>query len=216
LLDCVSPVPCSLARPATCPPTFRASLITDVKALPTRSGAGPCPARPALSPYPFFVATTTRSAVAATFPIGSTFAAAFSARSAVPLTGSPSSWLDPSLSWPSRPDPPFPFYSATGAATLTCTDARALPSASLARLLDDRTNEEARRSSACWCSLLCRLADRRHWNVGPSKHKLLLHVSRSRPTRLQLPRHLGVRILGVHIGLYSSRNIRTLMTLRLW
>jgi hypothetical protein len=33
------------------------------------------------------------------------------------------SWLDPSLSWPSRSDPSFPFYSATGADTMTSADA---------------------------------------------------------------------------------------------
>ncbi len=33
------------------------------------------------------------------------------------------SWLDPSMSWPSRPDPPFPFYSTAGADTMTGADA---------------------------------------------------------------------------------------------
>jgi hypothetical protein len=41
-------------------------------------------------------------------------AAAFSARSAIPLAGSPSSWLDSSLPWPSRPDPPIPLLLCSG------------------------------------------------------------------------------------------------------
>jgi hypothetical protein len=77
----------------------------------------------------------------------------FPARSTVPLAGSPSSWLDPSLSWPSWPDPPIPL-------------------------------------------LLCRGRD---------------HLDRRRRVRCRRP----PRLLGVHTGLYSSRNICTLTTLRL-
>jgi hypothetical protein len=48
------------------------------------------------------------------------------------------------------------------------------------------------------------------------KNRLLLRVSRPRPPRLRLPRHLGgYRLLGAHTGLYSSRNIRTITTLQL-
>jgi hypothetical protein len=40
--------------------------------------------------------------------------AVFSARSTIPLVGSPSSWLDSSLPWPSRPDPPIPLLLCSG------------------------------------------------------------------------------------------------------
>jgi hypothetical protein len=80
----------------------------------------------------------------------------------------------------------------------------------LAGLLDARTIEEAGRS-ACRCSFVvspCRplTLERRPL----PKDRLLLRVSRSRPPRLRLP-----RCLGVHAGLFSSHNIRTITTLRL-
>jgi hypothetical protein len=59
---------------------------------------------------------------------------------------------------------------------------RALSSASLARLLDDWTIEEARRSSACWCSFVvlpCRSLTPERRPLP--KNRLLSRVSRPRP-----------------------------------
>lgn len=55
-----------------------------------------------------FVASTAGSVAAGAFLARSTTASTFTARSVVPLVGSPSSWLNLSLPWPSRPDPLVP------------------------------------------------------------------------------------------------------------
>jgi hypothetical protein len=76
--------------------------------------------------------------------------------------------------------------------------------------------EEAGRS-ACQCPFVvspCRSLTLERRPLP--KNRLLLHVSRPRPPRLRLPRHLGgYHLLGAHTGLYFSHNIRTITTLRL-
>jgi hypothetical protein len=67
---------------------------------------------PPPSPFPFIAFVG--SVVAAAFPAGFTAAATFPARSPVPLVGSPSSRLDPWLSWPSQLDPPSPLLFCRG------------------------------------------------------------------------------------------------------
>jgi hypothetical protein len=131
-------------------------------------------------------------------------AAAFSARSAIPLAGSPSSWLDSSLPWPSRPDPTIPLLLCSGRGHPD-RRRRVLPPASLAGLLDDRTTEVARRSLA-WCSF-----------VASPRRPLTLERQHPRRTR---PQHCststsatsasrGYHLHKVHTGLYSSHNVRT-------
>jgi hypothetical protein len=63
------------------------------------------------------------------------------------------------------------------------TQTRALPPASLARLLDDQTWKEARRPSRLLLSLLCRPADRWRSNVDPSRtgHAGVIVFSESTP-----------------------------------
>jgi hypothetical protein len=68
---------------------------------------------PPRRPFPFYVAFV-GFVTAAALPGGFTVAVTFLARSAIPLAGSPSSRLDLSLSWPSRPDPPLPILFCRG------------------------------------------------------------------------------------------------------
>jgi hypothetical protein len=125
-------------------------------------------------------------------------AATFLARSAVHFGRIASSRLDPSLPWPSRPDPSFPFYSAAGADTMTGADACAAVSlhGGAPRRPADRRSKEGRPAGAL---LLCR--PRRSLTLERRllpKNRLLLRVSRPRPPRLRLPRHLGAIVFLEH------------------
>jgi hypothetical protein len=89
-----------------------ASPVAGVR-LPARSGAGPARLDLPCHVPSFFVAFV-GSVVAAAFPPGSTATATFTARSILPLARLPSSWLDPSLSWLSQPDPSIPLLFCRG------------------------------------------------------------------------------------------------------
>jgi hypothetical protein len=93
-------------------PLLCTSPIAGDKPLP-RPGAGPCSVGSAPSPTPFVVAIA-ESIASAAFPVGSIAVATFPAGSAVPLAGSPSSWLDPPLPWPSQSDLSFPLLFCGG------------------------------------------------------------------------------------------------------
>jgi hypothetical protein len=69
---------------------------------PAKPSTGHCPVGPAPFPSPFFVAATVGSVAVTAFLARSTAAATFPSGSVVPLAGSPSSWLDPTLSWSSK------------------------------------------------------------------------------------------------------------------
>ena len=95
---------------------------------------------------PFIIAFVGFVAAVA-FPTGFTATSTFQFRSVVHLVGLSSSWLDPSLSWPSRSDPPLPLYSTTSAATMIGADVCAvigLPGEA-PRRPDDRSR---------WCSFV--------------------------------------------------------------
>jgi hypothetical protein len=140
------------------------------------------------SPFPFiaFVGSVT----AAVFPLGFTVVVTFPARSIVPLAGSPSSQLDPSLSWPSQSDLPLPL--------LFYRDHHDRRRRVCCRWAPWRGSSMSGRSKkqevwpAC-ALLLCRPTDRWRSNVDPSplKNRLFLRVSRPRPPQLRLPRHPG-------------------------
>jgi hypothetical protein len=84
---------------------LRVSPVIDVK-LPCQVRHIPLPGWTRLVALPFiaFIGSVATAAFRARF----TVVATFPARSAIPLARLPSSWLDPSLSWPSWPDPPLP------------------------------------------------------------------------------------------------------------
>jgi hypothetical protein len=96
--------PCGCYLPS--PQTPRTAFLS-FKALPA-SASYPCQVR--RRPLPGWTRRVALPFI--TVIVGSIAATAFSAGSAVPLAGLTSSWLDPSLSWPSRPDPSIPliFY----------------------------------------------------------------------------------------------------------
>jgi hypothetical protein len=131
-------------------------LLSSLASNPSLQGPTQAPARldPPPSPFPFIAFVG--SVVATAFPSGFTVAATFPVRPVVPLAGSLSSWLNSSLSWPSRPDPSTLFYSAAGAATLTSAVV-----ATLAVLLGHWARKETRRYTfSLLLSFLRRPADR--------------------------------------------------------
>jgi hypothetical protein len=145
--------------------------------------------------HPFFVAYTAGSVTAATF----------AARFVIPLAA----WLDPSQLWPSRPDPSLPLRLCRERGQPLPAQTRALPPASLAGLPDDRTRE-ARRFTLMllfFCCVAPPIVDARM--STPPKNEATVACLPTSASR-------GYRLLGVHTGLYCSRNIRTLTTLRLW
>jgi hypothetical protein len=107
------------------------------------------------------------------FPVGFTVVAAIPARSVVPLVGSPSSRLDPSLLWPSRPDPPLTLLFCHGRGhghherrrRVRCRWPPWRGSSTSGR-------SKKQRRSACWCSFVCRTA-----NVDPSRRTSYSYVS---------------------------------------
>jgi hypothetical protein len=115
---------CSFPLLAAVPANFEL-LLSPTSTVPIRSGVGPCLAGPTLSPSSF-IAAVVGSVAVATFPAGFTLLRP-SRLDLLPL------WLDLHLQgWIYRcrglPDwiRRYPFYSAVGAATLTCADACAV------------------------------------------------------------------------------------------
>jgi hypothetical protein len=94
---------------------------------------------------------------------------------------------------------------------------RALSSAFLAGLLDVQTIEEVRRSTY-WCSFVVSpspIVDART-STPPEEQASAVCLPTATTSASATSTSRGYRLLGAHIGLYSSRNIRTLTTLRLW
>jgi hypothetical protein len=106
--------PSAASRPISSVPRLSFKLLPSLASTSlARPGAGLCPVGPTLSASPF-IAAIVGSVVVVAFSAGSTAAATFSARSVVPLARSPSLWLDPSLSWLSRSNPPIPLLLYCG------------------------------------------------------------------------------------------------------
>ena len=109
----------------------------------------------------------------------------------------------------------YPFYSAASAATMTDADACAatgLPG----RAPRCQTIEEARRT-ACWCSFVvspCRPLTLETSTPPEEQTIVACHPTMAISTSATST-SWGYRLIEVHTGLYSNRNIRTLKTLRL-
>jgi hypothetical protein len=109
-----------------------------------------------------------------------------------------SSRSDPSLSWPSRPDSPLPLLFCRGRGhhdrrrRVRCRRPLWQRSSTSGR----SKKQEGRPASAL---LLCRPRRSLMLERQPlSKNRLLLRVSRPRPPRLRLPRHLGAIVSLAH------------------
>jgi hypothetical protein len=123
--------------------------------------------------------------------------------------------LDPSLPWPSRSDRRYPFYSAAGADIMTGADActAVVLHGGAPRCLDDRRSKKV----ALLCSFVVSpspIVDAR--TLTPPKEQAsaaCLPITTTSTSATSTSR--GSRLLGAHTGLYSSRNIRAITTLRL-
>jgi hypothetical protein len=141
------------------------------------------------------------------FPTGFTVVAAIPARSIVPLVGSSSSRLDPSLSWPSRSDPPLPLLFCRGRRhghhdrrrRVRCRWPPWRGSSTSGR----SKKQEGRHVGALLCVAL-------QMSTPPEEQATATCLS---TTTTLTSAFRGYRLLGVHTSLYSSRNIRTLTTL---
>lgn len=151
---------------------------------PTRSDAGPCPAGTALSPFPL-LRRLRWIRHCRDLPDLIHRCCDVSARSTISLAGSLSSWLDSSLSWPSRPDPLLPLLLYAGVATLTSADARVA-----AGLLGEAPRRPYKRSKNVHV-VAARVAsptiDARTSTAPPEERG-------NAPPRLRLPRHPGTII----------------------
>jgi hypothetical protein len=185
-------------------------LLLSLASNPSLQGPTQAPARLDLPPSPFPFIAFVGSIVATAFPSGFTVLATFPARSAVLLAESLSSWLDSSLSWPSRPDPSTPFYSVASAATLTSAGV-----ATLAVLLDHQAQKEIIRYTFHCCCPFCvapSTIDART-STPPKNEAVTACLLTTTTSTSATSASMGYHPHGVHTGLYSSRNTRTLTTL---
>jgi hypothetical protein len=114
----------------------------------------------------------------------------FLARSAVPLAGSPSSWLDPSLLWPSCLDLSLPLLFCSWRChhdQRRCCAAAGLPSEA-PRCPNNRRSKKVA-LLVLFCCVALPTVDARTSTLP--KNKLLLCVSQPQPPWLRLPRHPG-------------------------
>jgi hypothetical protein len=127
------------------------------------------------------------------------------------LTVSPSSWLDPSQPWPSRPDPSFPFYFTTSATTLTGVDARAalgLPGGA-PRRPDKPRSKKVLNLLVLFCYVSPSTVDART-STPPKEQPTVACLPITTISTSATSASMDYCLLKVHIGLCSSRNIRTL------
>jgi hypothetical protein len=222
------PTPCIFARAA---PRHRASHLltahTDtqqrqlIELLSSLSSTPPCQVRrrplpgwncPVALPFIAFVGSVTVAAFSGRF----TVVATFSARSDVPLSRSRlSGWIRRCSCLPSRIRR-NPIYSATSTATMTDADACAavgLPGGA-PRRPDDRRSKKVG-LLVLFCCVALPIVDARTL-TPPEEQATAACLSTTTTSTSANSASRGYHLLGVHTGLYSSRNIRTLMTLRLW
>jgi hypothetical protein len=135
------------------------------------------------------------------------------------LAGSPSSWLDPSLSWPSRPDLSFAaFVPLAGTTTLTGADACA--DVGLLGGVPRRPDERSKKVPSLLLLSFC-VAPRPRRSLmlerrPPLKNEVVvtcLSITTISTSATSASR--SYHLHGVHTGLYSNRNIHTLTMLRL-
>jgi hypothetical protein len=124
--------------------------------------------------------------------------------------------LYPSVSWPSRPNRRYPFYSAAGADTMIGADA--CTAVGLHGRAPQRPDDQRSKKVALLCSFVVSpspIVDAR--TSTPPKEQAstaCLPIATTSTSATSASR--GSRHLGAHTGLYSSRNIHAITTLRLW
>jgi hypothetical protein len=131
------------------------------------------------------------------------------------LAGSPSSWLDSSLLWPSRPDPPIPLLLCSGhghpdrRSRVRC---RRPPWRGSLRL-DDRRSKKVG-LPVLLCCVALPIVDART-STPPEDQAFAARLPTATTSTSATSASRGYRLLGAHTGLYSSRHIHTITTLRL-
>jgi hypothetical protein len=133
------------------------------------------------------------------------------------LAGSPFSWLDPSLSWLSRPDPLILLLFYLGRdhpdrrRRVCCRRPPWRGSSTTGR----GKKPEGPRGCCCPVCVASPTVDART-STPPEEQATTACLPTTTISTSSTSASMGYHLFGVHIGLYSSYNIHTLTTLRLW